>query len=156
PERFSGAADARSDVYSLGLTLYEVLALRPAYDGVDQAEMMRQITAAEAPRLDRLNPQLPRDLLTIVHKAMAKAQADRYQTAGALADDLRRFLDARSIVARRTSPLEQAWRWCRRNPTMGGLVAALLALFLLAIGGGLSLVRQHEERQAEAAWRRET
>jgi serine/threonine protein kinase/Tfp pilus assembly protein PilF len=154
PERFTGAADVRSDIYSLGLTLYEMLALRPAYDGRDQAELTRQITLAEAPRLDRLNPQVPRDLVTIIHKAMAKDPSDRYQTAGALAEDLRRFLDDRSILARRVSLLEQTWRWCRRNPTVGGLLTALLVLGLLSVGGGLWLVWQEQERRAETAWRR--
>jgi serine/threonine protein kinase/Tfp pilus assembly protein PilF len=153
PERFHGRADVRSDVYALGLTLYEVLALRPAFDGRDQAELARQITAAAPPRLDRLDPRLPRDLVTIVHKAMAREPADRYQTPGALAEDLRRFLDDRGIVARRAGLAEQAWRWCRRNPTMAALVAALLALLLVATGGGVWLVRQHAERRAEAARR---
>jgi serine/threonine protein kinase/Flp pilus assembly protein TadD len=153
PERFHGRADIRSDVYALGLTLYELLALRPAFTGHDQAELTRQITTEEAPRLDRLNPQLPRDLVTVVHKAMAKDPADRYQTAGALAEDLRRFLDDRSIVARRVRLPEQAWRWCRRNPAGAALVAALLALVVLTAGGGLWLERQQAERRAEAARR---
>jgi serine/threonine protein kinase/tetratricopeptide (TPR) repeat protein len=155
PERFEGRADVRSDVYALGLTLYELLALRPVFDGHDQAELTRQITAAEVRRLDRVNPQLPRDLVTIVHKAMAKDPADRYQTAGALADDLRRFLGDRSIAARRPSLLEQGWRWCRRNPTGAALVASVLALVLLAAGGGLWLERQQAERRAERARRRD-
>jgi serine/threonine-protein kinase len=156
PERFKGRADVRSDVYGLGLTLYELLALRPAYDGRDQAELTRQIMLAEPPRLDRLDPRLPRDLVTIVHKAMAKEPADRYPTAGALADDLRRFLDDRSILGRRVSLPEQAWRWCRRNPAGAGLVAALLALLLLATGGGMWLVRQQAERKYEALRQVET
>jgi tetratricopeptide (TPR) repeat protein len=155
PERFHGRADVRSDVYALGLTLYEMLALQPAFDGRDQAEVARQITTAAPPRLDRIDPRLPRDLVTIVHKAMAKDPGDRYQTAAALADDLRRFLDDRSIVARRTSLPEQAWRWCRRNPTMAALVAAVLALLLVATGGGVWLARQHAEGQAAAARRDE-
>jgi serine/threonine protein kinase/Flp pilus assembly protein TadD len=154
-ERFDGRADVRSDVYSLGLTLYEMLALRPAFGGHDQAELTRQIATAEAPRLDRLNPQLPRDLVTIVHKAMAKDPADRYQTAAALAEDLRRFLDDRTIVARRLSLPEQAWRLCRRNPAGAALVAALLALVVMAAGGGLWLERQQAERRAERARRRD-
>jgi hypothetical protein len=156
PERFAGRADVRSDVYALGLTLYEVLALQPAFDGHDQAELARQITTAEPPRLDRIDPRLSRDLVTIVHKAMAREPADRYQTAGALADDLRRFLEDRSIVARRVGLAEQAWRWCRRNPTGAALVAALLALLLVATGGGVWLVRQHAERRAEARRQEET
>jgi serine/threonine protein kinase/Flp pilus assembly protein TadD len=155
PERFGGRADVRSDVYALGLTLYEMLALRPAFGGHDQAEVTRHITMGEAPRLDRLNPQLPRDLVTVVHKAMAKEPADRYQTAGALAEDLRRFLDDRSIVARRLSLPEQTWRLCRRNPSTAALVAALLALVVLAAGGGLWLERQQVERRAERARRRD-
>jgi serine/threonine-protein kinase len=151
PERFRGRADIRSDVYALGLTLYELLALRPAYGAAGQAHLIGQITSEEPPRLDRLNPQLPRDLVTVVHKAMARDPADRYPTAGALADDLRRFLDDRSIVARRVRLPERTWRWCRRNPTMAGLLAALLVLALLATGGGVWLVRQQVERRAEAA-----
>jgi serine/threonine-protein kinase len=151
PERFGGRADARSDVYSLGLTLYELLALRPAFGAAVEAELIAQITSEEPPRLDRLDPQLPRDLVTVVHKAMARDPADRYQSAGALAEDLRRFLDDRSILARSVSLPEQAWRWCRRNPTGAALVAALLALFLLASGAGVWFVRHQADRRAEAA-----
>jgi tetratricopeptide (TPR) repeat protein len=151
PERFDGRADVRSDVYALGLTLYETLALRPAFAGNDQVELIRLITTAEAPRLERIAPRIPRDLITVVHKAIANDPADRYQTAGALAEDLRRFLDDRSILARRASLPEQAWRLCRRNPTAAALVATALALVLLATGGGLWLVQQQAERRAEAA-----
>jgi serine/threonine protein kinase len=80
PERFEGRADVRSDVYALGLTLYELLALQPAFSGKDQAELARQIATAEPPRLDRIEPHLPRDLVTIVHKAMAKDPAHRYSS----------------------------------------------------------------------------
>jgi serine/threonine protein kinase/Tfp pilus assembly protein PilF len=151
PERFGGRADVRSDVYALGLTLYEALALRPAFHEAGQMQLIQQITTAEPPRLDRLNPHLPRDLVTVVHKAMAKDPSDRYQTASALAEDLHRFLEDRPIAARRLSVLEQAWRWCRRNRTGAGLLAALLALLLLAAGGGVWLVQQQAERRAEAA-----
>jgi tetratricopeptide (TPR) repeat protein len=151
PERFQGRADVRSDVYALGLTLYEMLALCPAFAATGQAQLIGQITSGTPPRLERLAPKLPRDLVTIVHKAMAREPADRYQTAGALAEDLRRFLDDRTIQARRVRLPERVWRWCRRNPTMTCLLTALLALLLLATGGGVWLVQQHAERQAEAA-----
>jgi serine/threonine protein kinase len=152
PERFEGQADVRSDVYSLGLTLYELLALRPAYSGHSQAELFRHISAADAPRLERLNPQLPRDLVTIVHKAMAKEPADRYQTARALAEDLRRFLDDRSIVARRVGLLEQAWRWCRRNPSSAALLAAISVV--LVAGAAISTWQAVRATRAEAVARR--
>src|SRR5262249_20131812 len=110
PERFQGRADVRGDVYALGLTLYEMLALRPAFAAEGQAQLMQQITSGEPPRLEPLVPGLPRDLVTIVHKAMARYPSDRYQTPGDLAEDLRRFLDDRPIAARRLSFLEHAWR----------------------------------------------
>src|SRR5262249_4529169 len=84
--------------------------------------------------------------VTVVHKAMAKEPSDRYQTAAALAEDLRRFLDDRPITARRRRLPEQVWRWGVRNPA----TAALLALVALAAGGGLWLERQHSGRQGRA------
>jgi serine/threonine-protein kinase len=124
--------------------------LRPAFDEHDRAELTRKIATADVPRLDRLNPALPRDLVTVVHKAIAHEPADRYQSAGALAEDLRRFLDDRSIAARRVSLPERAWRWCRRNPAMAWLLAALLALFVVAIGSGVWYLQQEAERQGRA------
>jgi tetratricopeptide (TPR) repeat protein len=150
PERFEGRADVRSDVYALGLTLYEMLALRPAFDGHDRAELARLIATGQVPRLNRVNPGVPRDLVTVVHKAMAREPGDRYQTAGALAEDLGRFLDDRPIAARRLSVPERGWRWCRRNPALTAVAAALLALAGLAAGGGLWLERRHAVRQGQA------
>src|SRR5262249_14925091 len=147
PGALEGHADVRSDVYSLGLTLYEMLALRPAFEADGQGQLLHLIASAEPARLDELAPGSPRDLVTIVHKAMAREPADRYPTAGALADDLRRFLDDRSILARRVSLPEHAWRWCRRHPAVAGLAAALLALVLLVTGGWLVLEQQQAERR---------
>ncbi len=70
PEAFDGRTDARGDVYSLGLTLYELLALRPAFDEKERNPLIKQVTTSEPARLDRLNPNVPRDLVTIVHKAI--------------------------------------------------------------------------------------
>ena len=150
PERFHGHADVRSDVYSLGLTLYELLAMRPAFDEHGQADLVGQITLAKPLRLDEINTSLPRDLVTIVHKAIAKEPSDRYQTPGALAEDLRRFRDDRPIAGRRLSLLERGWRWCRRNRMDAALIATTLALAGLAIGMGLWVQRQQTERRAEA------
>src|SRR5205814_7528266 len=69
PEAFEGKSDARGDVYSLGLTLYELLAMRPAFDEKERTRLIKQVTGAEPVRLDRVNPAIPRDLVTIVHKA---------------------------------------------------------------------------------------
>jgi serine/threonine protein kinase/Tfp pilus assembly protein PilF len=142
PERFDGRCGAESDVYSLGLTLYELLALRPAFEESDRRRLIRLVTHSEPPRLRKLEPSVPRDLETIIHKAIDRDPRHRYGTAGELAEDLRRFLDDREIRARRLSPPEHAWRWCRRRPAEAALCAAVLALVALAIGGGLWAYRQ--------------
>jgi WD40 repeat protein/tetratricopeptide (TPR) repeat protein len=90
-------------------------------------------TAPEPPR--RLDPKIPRDLETIISKAIAKEPAERYPTAAALGEDLKRFLEDRPVLARRSSPLERSWRWCRRNPWLAGAsIAAAAAILMLAIG----------------------
>ncbi len=137
PERFRGYADARSDVYSLGLTLYEMLTLEPAFATDQRPRLIDKILHEEAPAPRRLDPLIPRDLETIALKAMAKEPSDRYQTAGELAEDLRRYLSDRSILARRASALEQSMRWCKRNRwltvTIATLAASLLTVAVLAV-----------------------
>ena len=83
PEAFEGSADARGDIYALGLTLYELLSLRPAFDERDRNRLIKQVTAEEPARLDLLVPSAPRDLVTIIHKAIERNPADRYPSAGA-------------------------------------------------------------------------
>jgi WD40 repeat protein len=136
PERFRGKADARSDVYSLGATLYELLALRPPFDDPDRLRLMDRIVHADPAPLRQVAPAVPRDLATIVHKAMAREPADRYATARDLADDLGRFLADRPIHARPTGPLGLAVRWAKRHPAVAGLSAAVVALLAVAAAGG--------------------
>jgi serine/threonine protein kinase/tetratricopeptide (TPR) repeat protein len=153
PERFERRCAPESDVYALGLTLFEMLALRPAFEESDRGRLIRLVLQSEPPRLRKLAPSVPRDLETIIHKAIEREPAHRYASAAGLADDLRRFLDGRSIRARRLSVPEHAWRWCRRNPAGAGLVAAVSALVGLTIGGWQSAnLRRAEEslRQARA------
>jgi serine/threonine protein kinase/Flp pilus assembly protein TadD len=153
PERFEGHCDARSDVYALGLTLYELLARRPAFEKAGRAELIHQVTHEEPPRLRSLDPTVPRDLETVVHKAIEREPARRYSEAEALAADLRRFVEGRPIRARRISPLEHAWRWCRLNPAWAALATAIVALIGLAVGGGLWVQQQRVQRRAEAVLR---
>jgi serine/threonine protein kinase/WD40 repeat protein len=127
PERFQGKGDGRADLYALGLTLYELLVLRPAFDAPDRAQLMKQVQEEEPPRPGSLDPRIPRDLETMVLKAIAKAPERRYQSAEEMAEDLRRFLDGEPIKARRTSLLERGRLWCRRHPALAGLYAVLLA-----------------------------
>ena len=132
PEAFDGRADARGDVYSLGLTIFELLAFRPAFDEKERKRLIKQVTTTEPTRLDRLNREVPRDLVTIVHKAIERDPPRRYATAGELKADLTRFLDDEPIQARRQSQLERCMRWARRNPGIASLGAVLTVVLVLA------------------------
>jgi serine/threonine protein kinase len=122
--------DGRTDIYSLGVTLYELLTLRPAVDGRDRAEVLRRIAEEEPTPLRRHNPAVPADLETIVLKATDKDPSGRYASAGELAEDLRRFLEDCPIRARRPSPLDRAAKWSRRHQSVMTTAALLLVLGL--------------------------
>jgi serine/threonine protein kinase len=136
PERFAGRTDARGDVYSLGMTLYEMLTLRPAFPDTNPQHLIRLIHEQPPPRPRAVNPGIPHDLETIVLKAIARDPAHRYATAEEMAADLRRFLDDRPILAKRAGPAERALRWCRRNPALAA--AAGTIFLLLAVTAGVS------------------
>lgn len=131
-----GVVDHRSDIYSLGATLYEMITLVPACDAPDRASLLRQITEQDPILPRRLNPALPADLETIILKALAKEPGRRYSTAKELADDLRRYLEHRPIQARRPSPRERLAKWARRHRSL--VTAATVLLILAAIGFAVS------------------
>jgi serine/threonine protein kinase/WD40 repeat protein len=132
PERLQGRGDARSDIYSLGVTLFELLALQPAFDAPERLRLMDLVARGAAPRLRSLVPGVPRDLEMIVNKAMAREPADRYVTAGELAADLDCFLSDLPVRARKIPAAERLVRWCRRHPSVAGLASTIVVL--LAIG----------------------
>jgi tetratricopeptide (TPR) repeat protein len=136
PECFHGKVDARSDVYSLGLTLYELLTQEPPFAESNPALLIRQVSERTPPPPRKLNPAIPRDLETIVLKAISREPEHRYPKAADLAEDLKRFLDDRPIRARRANAAERCWRWCRRNRTVTMLMAATAAGLLLAAAAG--------------------
>jgi len=149
PEQLNGQAEARSDIYSLGLTLYELLAGRPAFEDAAPSRLIRKITQGEAIPLRQIQPRIPRDLETVVMKATSRDAADRYASAADLAGDLRRFLEDRPIHARRVTVAEQTWRWARRNPLLAMLsassLALLLAVTLLSTAGYVQIRRAYEQ-----------
>lgn len=146
PEAFDGRADARGDIYSLGLTLYELIALRPAFEGKERSVLVRQASEADPSRLSRINPKVPRDLETIVHKAIERDPSHRYTSAGAMAADLQRLLNDEPIQARRASYLESYVRWAHRNPVIAGLGGVLTAVLLLVTAGSLIAARQFHDQ----------
>ena len=152
PEQASGRGllDARTDIYSLGTTLYELLTAQPAFDGRDSKELIRQITFEEplAPRT--LNPEIPRDLETIVGKAMAKEPERRYATARELAEDLERFCDDQPILARRLTIAGRVARWSRRHKTATAVALVGLVMVTLASSAGMARLWK-EQRQTLAA-----
>jgi WD40 repeat protein len=138
--------DHRTDVYSLGATLYELLTLRPAYMGNDRQELLGQIAFEEPVPPRRVNKNVPAELEIVVVKAMEKNPADRYATAQELADDLRRWLEDRPIQARRPTRTQRVRKWARRNPALlwAAAIAGLVILTASAISTAAIWQKQTE------------
>ena len=134
PERLRGKSDRRGDIYSLGATLYELLALRPPFEDSDQIRLIERIRNERPAPPRQLGQRIPRDLETIVLKALAKDPKDRFGSAGELADELRRFVEGRTIRSRPVSIVEQFWRWCKREPWLAAANIAA-ALLIDTLGG---------------------
>jgi formylglycine-generating enzyme required for sulfatase activity len=143
--------------------MYELLALRPAFGEKDRNKLIKHVTSGEPTPLHKINRETPRDLVTIIHKAIDRDPGRRYATAEDMAADLQRFLEDEPILARRQTQLERYWRWARHNPglaVLGGVLTAVLVIATLAsliVAGRMSALADnakeqegiaHEQRQA--------
>lgn len=137
PEQAAGGeVGVAADVWALGAILYECLTGRPPFRGSNPIETLEQVRTQDVLPPERLRPGLSRDLSTVCLKCLEKDPRRRYDSAQALAEDLDRVLSDRPPLARRSTQLEHAWRWCRRNP----MIAALMVALLLALTGGFAAV----------------
>ena len=148
PERFEGWSDRRSDLYGLGMTLYELLTLRPAFEAGSRAKLIDQVIHDPQPSPRKHDVRVPRDLETIVMKVIAKEAGERYATAEALSADLENFVTDRPILARRSSLPERTWRWCRRNRPAAALLGVTGLAVLTLVGLGVALLYQSRLRAA--------
>lgn len=153
PEQANGATadlSPAADIYSLGAILFDLLTGRPPFLGEHALAVIRQAAEKSAPRLRSLRPALDRDLETMCARCLEREPAARYRSAGELAEDLERWLEGRSILARPVPPPVRVWRWSRRNPT---LAATLAACLVLAAAAALWQLQNH---RLEARVREET
>jgi WD40 repeat protein len=164
PEQANGGKDIgpAADVYALGAILYELLTGRPPFRAATPLDTVLQVVSEEPVAPGRLNSKTPRDLETVCLKCLAKEAMRRYASAEALAEDLRRYQSGEPIAARPVGRLERGWRWCRRNPVVAGLLAAVVIVTAGGFTGTLwqkHLAEANAEvavhRQAEAEAQRE-
>jgi eukaryotic-like serine/threonine-protein kinase len=150
PEQFRDAASVTSstDVYALGATLYHLMSGRPPFQAATTAQTMRQVMDKEPVALRQLNPSVDKDVETICMKCLEKEPAKRYESAAQLADELKRYLEGKPILARPISRLERCVRWCRRNPLVAafaGIAATSIVVTLASLA--VSNVRIEASRE---------
>ncbi len=152
PEQAAGQmalVDHRTDIYSLGSTLYELLTLEPAIPGEAGQALLRQIERHDPRPLKQLQPKVPLDLQTVIMKGMAKRRDDRYATADEFADDLQRVLDGKPIVAHPPTLLDRAIRWAQRHREIVVMAGAVCLLAVLGLGTGGFLYFRLKQRNAD-------
>jgi eukaryotic-like serine/threonine-protein kinase len=146
-----GTIGPAADIHALGALLYHLLTGRPPFQGASSAETLDQVRNQDPVPPRRLNGRIPRDLETICLTCLEKAPKRRYESAEALAGDLRRWLEGRPIKARRASPMGRAWRLCRRHPAVAGLLVTLAMTLVTGVVGLFVLLNQAEAERARLA-----
>ncbi len=153
PEQASSRShlvDHRTDIYSLGATLYELLTLRAVIDAPDRIAMMRQLEQVDPPSLQKFNPAVPSSLENVILKALSKHRDERYAAANELSEDLKRFLDGKSPLAKRPTWIDLSARLVRRN-SKAVAVAALALLLMLAVSTMLAAMLRAKNREVVTA-----
>jgi eukaryotic-like serine/threonine-protein kinase len=140
-----------SDQYALGAILYEMLVGRPPFQGATPLDTLELARNEEPVPPTRLQPKVPTDLATICLKALNKDPAKRFPDAGAMATDLRSFLDGEPIVARSVGAPERFWRWCKRNPRVAVLAAAVVLMGLAITAGSAAFAASLKTLNGELA-----
>lgn len=148
PERFKGTCDERADIYGLGMTLYELVTGRIAYEANDRMHLMDQIVNQEPTKPRDIDRSIPLDLETIILKAMEKDPRKRYQKADEFTQDLVRFVDDQPIHARRASIVERTARWVRRNKAQASAFASLVLLSIVLVVASVLIWQQRSIAEA--------
>ncbi|MCH5377802.1 MAG: hypothetical protein JJ992_27925, partial [Planctomycetes bacterium] len=145
-----GVVDHRADIYSLGVTLYELLTLQPDYRAEDRRQLLKQIAFEEPAKLRRVDPNIPRDIETIVHTAMSKDMDHRYSSAQEVAADLRSHLENRPIAAKPPKTWEAIVKWTRRNPSLAWATIITLLLITTTLAASTLLISKQLARATKA------
>lgn len=154
PEQAAGRrafVDHRTDVFSLGITLYELITLQNAFHGSDESDLLRKVMLEKPAPIRKVRPSIPEDLATIVEKAYERNPADRYQSAAELADDLQRFLTNKPILARPANLSRRFRQWCQEHERLAtaGFMLIVCLLLISTITGGVIWVAFGEAQRAQ-------
>jgi eukaryotic-like serine/threonine-protein kinase len=153
PEQAIGGrtvVDHRTDIYSLGATLYEWLVNQPLFDGENRATLLTQILHHEPRPLRTIDRSIPAELETIVAKAIAKSPVERYNTAQAFAEDLHRFLEQRPILAKRPTPIDRAVKWIKRHPAFVASATIFSTLGFVGFAVATAMIAHSQNQTLEA------